>query len=274
MPKLTLKRTNQKHGDYDVFQAKYDVGTELVYHNTDIGSWYYFMSYDELPEEERNIPVDVYYRDSLFNEALEKLERSEGDKTSNDGDNEELFDIRLDRAGYTNRGNERYLASYNGGAELVYKSPARETWLYAEDSDVANVNRNIPLRVYNSDASFELALKNLEARENSKTSDDRFDDTNKHTNEAGGTQTYLPMRADLIPSDALLDVAEVLAAGAEKYGANNWKLISNEDHVNHALVHIYRYQMGDTSEHHLAHALCRLLFATHIDNNPQDKSND
>jgi hypothetical protein len=93
-----------------------------------------------------------------------------------------------------------------------------------------------------------------------------FDDDIKHTNEAGGKQTKLPVRCDLIPPDVLLGVAAVLSEGAEKYGENNWQAIVVPDHINHALTHIYRFQTGDTSEPHLLHALCRLFFAAYLQN--------
>lgn len=94
----------------------------------------------------------------------------------------------------------------------------------------------------------------------------QFDDV-KHVNSSGGTQTKLPVRLDLIPADVLLQVAAVLHEGSEKYGDNNWKLIDISDHLNHALTHIMRYILGDTTEPHLVHAVCRLLFAAHLDLN-------
>lgn len=68
-------------------------------------------------------------------------------------------------------------------------------------------------------------------------------------------------RFDLIPPSVLLDVAKVLGDGAEKYGEHNWKKIGSKDHKNHALNHIYLSLLGDTSEQHLIHAICRLIFA-------------
>lgn len=93
-----------------------------------------------------------------------------------------------------------------------------------------------------------------------------FDDNVKHTNVHGGTQTKLPVRCDLLPALPLLQVSQVLAEGAEKYGEWNWENIPVNDHINHALTHILRYQTDDESEPHLVHALCRLLFAQHLDN--------
>lgn len=81
------------------------------------------------------------------------------------------------------------------------------------------------------------------------------------TNERGGKQSHVPYRMDLIDGAALFAMAKVLAEGAEKYGANNWRAIAIEDHLNHLIIHAYAYLAGDTSDEHLAHALCRATFA-------------
>lgn len=84
------------------------------------------------------------------------------------------------------------------------------------------------------------------------------------TNEAGGKQSHVPYRMDLVPADALLDVAKVLSEGAVKYGENNWKLISINEHINHVLSHLYVYLADDTSDDHLSHAVCRAMFALQL----------
>jgi predicted HAD superfamily Cof-like phosphohydrolase len=85
------------------------------------------------------------------------------------------------------------------------------------------------------------------------------------TNEAGGSQSATPVRMDLVPPETLLRVAEVLATGAVKYGEDNWKLIGTNDHINHALAHLYGHLSGDTSEKHLLNAICRCMFAATTD---------
>jgi len=80
----------------------------------------------------------------------------------------------------------------------------------------------------------------------------------------GAKQSSSPYRLDLIPPLALLDVASILKAGAEKYGENNWRGISIEDNINHALVHVYAYLSGDKQDNHLGHAACRLQFALEL----------
>lgn len=80
-------------------------------------------------------------------------------------------------------------------------------------------------------------------------------------NEQGGKQSAVPYRMDLVPPKALLAVAHTLHDGAEKYGVDNWRKIGRHDHLNHALTHIYALLAGDTSDDHLLHAACRVMFA-------------
>lgn len=77
----------------------------------------------------------------------------------------------------------------------------------------------------------------------------------------GAKQSHSPYRLDLIPALSLFDVAAVLSAGAEKYGVDNWRGIPVNEHINHALVHIYAYLSGDTQDNHLGHAACRMMMA-------------
>jgi len=86
-------------------------------------------------------------------------------------------------------------------------------------------------------------------------------DAPRTTNEHGGSQSHVPVRFDLIDGPALFSMAAVLHEGAEKYGANNWRLISVEDHLNHLIMHAYAYLSGDRSDGHLSHIMCRSMFA-------------
>lgn len=61
--------------------------------------------------------------------------------------------------------------------------------------------------------------------------------------------------------DAVVEIGKVLQYGAEKYEANNWRLIPQEEHINHALIHYYAARVGDTQDQHIAHCLCRLMMA-------------
>lgn len=81
-------------------------------------------------------------------------------------------------------------------------------------------------------------------------------------NERGGKQSATPYRFDLLDAKAMFRLAEVAGAGARKYGADNWRALDITDNVNHAIQHLYAWLAGDRQDDHLAHALCRCLFAT------------
>ena len=85
------------------------------------------------------------------------------------------------------------------------------------------------------------------------------------TNERGGGQSHIPVRFDLIDGPALFEMAKVLHEGAEKYGANNWRKIDVEDHLNHLIMHAYAYLAGDRTDEHLSHIMCRSMFAQGVD---------
>lgn len=57
----------------------------------------------------------------------------------------------------------------------------------------------------------------------------------------------------------ILAVSKVLKEGAEKYAPNNWRLIPQEEHFRHALVHYIAYLMGDTQDDHFEHFLTRIM---------------
>lgn len=88
-------------------------------------------------------------------------------------------------------------------------------------------------------------------------------------NERGAKQAASPYRFDLIPPEALFALAEVLAQGAAKYGEWNWRGLTINDQLNHLLVHVYAYLAGDPSDDHLAHALCRAVFALSLQRRPE-----
>jgi hypothetical protein len=86
-------------------------------------------------------------------------------------------------------------------------------------------------------------------------------------NEQGGAQSALHGDPQLIPAEALLRLSQVCAEGALKYARNNWRRISFEDHLSHALEHVFLYMNGDRSEDHMGHALTRLAFAVAMEPN-------
>lgn len=76
---------------------------------------------------------------------------------------------------------------------------------------------------------------------------------------SGGKRERIAERYDLVPARALRLVAKAMAEGADKYGELNWMGLPDEDIINHAIRHIYRWLEGDRSEPHLSHAAANIL---------------
>ena len=76
-------------------------------------------------------------------------------------------------------------------------------------------------------------------------------------------------RMDLISSDALLEMGQVLALGAETYGDYNWQKVFPEKHYAAAQRHLNKYWSGETLDksgyHHLIHAITDLMFVYELD---------
>lgn len=74
------------------------------------------------------------------------------------------------------------------------------------------------------------------------------------------------VRMDLLPWDALWEVARVLTFGAEKYDAHNWRGGMKWSRlVGAAIRHLTAWAMGqgkdpETGLSHLSHAACCVLF--------------
>jgi hypothetical protein len=74
------------------------------------------------------------------------------------------------------------------------------------------------------------------------------------------------VRVELLPEMALVEVAKVLAFGAEKYGVDNWrKGMAWRRLIGAALRHLWAWSTGvdrdeETGLSHLAHAACCVLF--------------
>lgn len=89
------------------------------------------------------------------------------------------------------------------------------------------------------------------------------------TNEQGGSQSATPYAFHFLPPHAVFATAEVAKYGAEKYKETlqerNYKKIPVEEHINHAIQHLYAYLAGDSSDDHLSHAILRAMFAYEVD---------
>lgn len=81
--------------------------------------------------------------------------------------------------------------------------------------------------------------KIAECYENSKANRDKMDN----------------VRYDLVSPFMIESLAKTFAEGATKYGDQNWrKGLPFSNLLNHAMNHLVKYAMGDTSEPHLDHA--------------------
>ena len=56
-----------------------------------------------------------------------------------------------------------------------------------------------------------------------------------------------------------------MARGEALYGKGTWEKIPKDEHLAHATAHLTKYEEGDTTEDHLAHAACRLMGALNVD---------
>ena len=84
-------------------------------------------------------------------------------------------------------------------------------------------------------------------------------------NEKGGKQSDSPYAFHMIPVSSILAAAEVCAYGAKKYGETignrNYTKIPTEEHINHAIAHMYAYLAGARTDDPLGHAIVRSMFA-------------
>lgn len=81
-----------------------------------------------------------------------------------------------------------------------------------------------------------------------------------HQKKEGFTVAAATLEPDF--SKRLMMIGKTLQYGATRYAPNNWRLIPQEEHVNHALLHLLALYSGDTQDDHLSHALTRLMMAS------------
>ncbi len=91
------------------------------------------------------------------------------------------------------------------------------------------------------------------------------DDAPMEVNQFGGRQSKMEYDFTQLDPLAMFQLAGILKRGSEKYGRDNWKRITTEEHLNHALQHIFAYLAGDRQDDHLGHAFCRLMMAIVVD---------
>lgn len=83
------------------------------------------------------------------------------------------------------------------------------------------------------------------------------------TTETGGKQHKRPYRMQAVPPRAILEVGKVREKAYSEYGYpdENYKQIDIRENVGRAIMHLYAWLAGDSSNDHLSHAATRCLFA-------------
>lgn len=61
--------------------------------------------------------------------------------------------------------------------------------------------------------------------------------------------------------DIVVMIAKTLEYGIGRYKFNNWRLIPEEEHLNHALIHLFMAEIGNTDDDHIAHFYTRIMMA-------------
>jgi hypothetical protein len=95
------------------------------------------------------------------------------------------------------------------------------------------------------------------------------DDPPIEVNANGASQSKVQHHVTSIDPATLLGLARVHAEGDAKYGRDNWRGVSPNDHLNHAMVHMLAWLAGDRTEpglDHLLHAMCRVGMAHAVAN--------
>lgn len=62
-------------------------------------------------------------------------------------------------------------------------------------------------------------------------------------------------------SDIVLMIAKTMEYGIGRYKLNNWRLVPEENHLNHALIHLFMAEIGNTDDDHIAHFYTRIMMA-------------
>ena len=80
------------------------------------------------------------------------------------------------------------------------------------------------------------------------------------------------LRYDLVPTEPLEAIAEVMTYGANKYGANNWQNVEDDRYYAALMRHLIAWRKGqiydkESGLQHLKHALCNVAFLLYKEGN-------
>lgn len=81
---------------------------------------------------------------------------------------------------------------------------------------------------------------------------------NEETFEGGGIAGKEEYAFDMIDAEAMLAMARVMWETAQTgRPRDNWRKLPVSVHINHLLIHVFKFMRGDRDEDHLAHAMGR-----------------
>lgn len=89
-------------------------------------------------------------------------------------------------------------------------------------------------------------------------------------NDKGGKASDVPYALTSVDPKALLSLGAAMHKGNNRHGRDNWRLVAVDEHLNHALVHIYAWLAGDRQEDHLGHAFTRMMMAKAVEASEED----
>lgn len=96
---------------------------------------------------------------------------------------------------------------------------------------------------------------------------------NRVTNEAGGVKDDRgKIRPDLIDPAFLIEIADVLRVGSEKYSDENWKVVEKKRYVAATMRHLLYWLNGEENDKddnisHLAHLAADVMFLRWFERN-------
>ena len=106
---------------------------------------------------------------------------------------------------------------------------------------------------------------------------ERLESELAHVQQQGRKFDIGKLRHSLLPPGVLKEVIKVLEYGATKYAPDNWKHVSDgrRRYYDAALRHIDAWYSGEKTDsetdlHHLAQAMCCLMFLVWLDENDSD----
>ena len=70
----------------------------------------------------------------------------------------------------------------------------------------------------------------------------------------------------MLPARSVAIIANVMVEGEKTHPDNEWRFLTPDVHLDHALKHIITYLSGDAADpdEELSHAACRLLMALEV----------